>query len=101
MKKIIESLLFAGLIIVVFCSFASADTDKKEIKVSGSAVHYVKTDTSMGTLKTYKMNLGKMGESDLFVYFTTQLNKMYTVSITPDDTEERVKARALGIGFNF
>ena len=101
MKKIIESLIFAGLAIIIFCSFASAETAKKDIKVNGSTVHYMKTDTSLGSLKTYKMNVAKMGESNLFVYFTTQLTNKYTVSMTPYDTEEQVKSRALGIGFNF
>ena len=101
MKNIIKSLIFTVLAVVVFCSFANAAEDRKEIKVGGSEVHYMKTDSSVGALKTYKMNIGKVGDADLFVHFTTQMTNMYNVSVTPFEAEQKVKSRALGIGFNF
>ena len=101
MKTKILSLLVTGFSVILFCTAASADSVRKAMKVGENTVQYTKTQSTTATTKSYKMNLGKVGESDIFAHFTTYTSNKNSISITPHDTEQKVKSRAFGLGFNF
>jgi hypothetical protein len=93
--------IFIGLITVTF-TFETALADSYEQKnVAGITVHVEKTQTVTTTTTQGRVNVGKIGNSNVFVHGTSKSTKMNTVTNPPEPTRKTTTTNSVGVGIDF
>lgn len=98
-KKVIKKALYLGHL-VILSNAVWANSYETET-VAGVPVHIQKNNTVTTTTSQGRVNVGKAGNSNVFVHGTTHSTNMNTTTNPPERTKNTHSSTSVGIGIDF